>query len=70
LIISAIILLLRNAPFGEAFWAGIPVIGDWVDKYPSSGVSAAWFVILGLASIVLITRIILGQEKRVLGGLE
>lgn len=70
LLISSIFILLRNVPIGEQIWSYIPVLGNWIDKYPSGAVMAAFWVLVGVGSIALIIRIILGYEKRVLGVLE
>lgn len=68
LIICAILLMLYNAPIGEAIWPGFKTIGGWLKDVPNTGVMRA--VTIGVAVGILATfvRALLGLETSYLGG--
>ncbi len=68
LLVSSIIIMLRNAPVGEMIWSGFPPLADWIDSYPSNGAVAAIWIGIGIGAITLFVRSILGLEKAFLGG--
>lgn len=74
LLISAILLLLWNAPIGGAIWPGFKPLGDWLTSYPNAVVKRALRVIVGLGTVVWAMQIMIGRESRwvgeVMGGEE
>jgi len=68
LIVSGVLILLRNAPIGEAIWRGFPILGEWVLMKGQVGgmrtltfVAAAGLVVFGI-------RTLLGMERGYYGG--
>jgi hypothetical protein len=68
LLISSILIMLRNAPAGEAIWAGFGPLADWIDSSPASGAIAAIWIGVGIGGITLFVRSLLGYERAYLGG--
>jgi hypothetical protein len=68
LIVCAVLLMLYNAPVGEAIWPGFQTIGGWLKDVPNTGVMRG--VVIGVAIGVLATfvRSLLGLETSYLGG--
>jgi hypothetical protein len=68
LITCAILLMLYNAPVGEAIWPGFQTLGGWLKDVPNTGVMRG--VVIGVAIGVLATfvRSLLGLETSYLGG--
>jgi hypothetical protein len=68
LMICAVLLMLYNAPVGEAIWPGFHTIGGWLKDVPNTGVMRG--VVIGVAIGVLATfvRALLGLETSYLGG--
>jgi len=68
LLLSGCILMLRNAPIGEAIWSGFPVIGDWlmdVGQLPAYG---TFRLIAAFGIIAYGFRVILAKERGFYGG--
>lgn len=70
LIISGVLILLRNAPIGEAIWTGFPILGEWVlMKGQIGGMRTLTFVAaVGLVGFGI--RTLLGLERGYYGGVE
>lgn len=68
LITCAVLLMLYNAPVGEAIWPGFQTLGGWLKDVPNTGVMRG--VVIGVAIGVLATfvRSLLGLETSYLGG--
>ena len=68
LMACAVLLMLYNAPVGEAIWPGFHTIGAWLKDVPNTGVMRG--VVIGVAIGVLATfvRALLGLETSYLGG--
>lgn len=68
LMACAVLLMLYNAPVGEAIWPGFQTIGAWLKNVPNTGVMRG--VVIGVAIGVLATfvRALLGLETSYLGG--
>jgi len=66
LIVACIFVILTNATFGGAIWAGFPQIGNWILQVPSGGSSKASTITAAVAAIILGMRILLGYEKRLM----
>ena len=64
----AVLLMLYNAPVGEAIWPGFHTIGGWLNDVPNTGVMRG--VVIGVAIGVLATfvRSLLGLETSYMGG--
>ena len=69
LIITGVILLLKNAPVGELILGkGIITLGDWLMAVPNTAGNYAILIGFGIGTVLLSLRIILGLEKGVAGG--
>jgi len=66
LVASLVFVMLMNAPVGEAMWSGFPAIGQWITTVPAMGASRASEICIALGGIILMMRIILGLEKRIM----
>lgn len=67
LIFSAIFIFLTNATVGAAIWEGFPTIGNWLLNVPVFGSQRALAITGGIAAILMGFRIIIGEEKTILG---
>lgn len=64
---AAIVIMLTNAPIGEAIWKGFPIMGKWIMEVPvMAGMRS---IILGVAvgSLVYALRVLVGIETRYAG---
>ena len=66
MLVAAILVLLRNAPIGEAVWSGFYDMGQWVLDVVNLGGSRAIMIGAMIGATSLLIRILIGQE-RVLG---
>jgi hypothetical protein len=64
----AIIVVLKNAPIGEAIWTGFSVAGAWITDVPVAGSARAILMGAALGMIALAIRSMLGKEQGYLGG--
>jgi len=67
LLISALILLLTNAPIGAVVWSGFPIMGNWVMDTVVTGAYRAITMGIGVGFIVTGVRTLLGLETAWLG---
>ena len=67
LIFSAIFIFLTNATVGAAIWEGFPTIGNWLLNVPIFGSQRALAITGGIAAVLMGFRIIIGEEKTILG---
>jgi hypothetical protein len=67
LLVAAGILMMTNAPLGEAFWGGIPVMGRWILDVPNMAASRGLIISIALGTIALSIRTLLGYEREYLG---
>lgn len=67
LIISAIFVLLTNATVGAAISPVIPQIGSWLLNVPGFGTARGMAIAGGIGVIVMGLRILIGDEKSILG---
>lgn len=63
LLASAFIIIMANAPFGEAIWKGIPKLGEWLLSNPIMAAQRALAITATLGAVVLFIRVYLGYEK-------
>ncbi|MFC1803860.1 hypothetical protein ACFL0D_07855 [Thermoproteota archaeon] len=68
LIITAVIVMLGNAPVGSLIWTGFPGLKNWLLDVPISAATRSTFIGAGVAGILLGIRVIFGYEKKFLGG--
>jgi hypothetical protein len=67
MILGAIFVFFTNATVGGAIWSGFPTIGNWFLNYPVFGTTRAIAITAGVGTIVMGVRILLGDEKTILG---
>jgi uncharacterized membrane protein YjjB (DUF3815 family) len=70
LLVCAFIVLLKNAPVGEAIWSGFPGLGTWLMDYPVNGVSRGVTISTTLGSVALALRVLVGKEASYLAGTQ
>lgn len=67
LIGAAIVVMLTNAPIGEAIWSGFPVIGKWINDVPVTAGMRAIIIGVAVGSLVYSLRVLIGRETRYAG---
>lgn len=70
LIISGILILLRNAPVGEVIWSGFPILGEWVLMKGQVGGMRTLTFVAAVGLIGFGIRTLLGMERGYFGGAE
>jgi len=70
LIVSGILILLRNAPIGEAIWKGFPVLGEWVLMKGQVGGMRTLTFVAAVGLVAFGIRTLLGMERGYYGGME
>lgn len=68
LIISGVLILLRNAPIGEAIWQGFPVLGEWVLMKGQVGGMRTLTFVAAVGLVAFGIRTLLGMERGYYGG--
>jgi cation transport ATPase len=68
LIISGVLILLRNAPIGEVIWSGFPVLGEWVLMKGQVGGMRTLTFVAAVGLIGFGIRTLLGMERGYFGG--
>ena len=58
---------MQNAPIGGVIWNAFPVIGEWVQLNPMSGVIRGLAIIIAMNLMVLGIRFMLGWERSLFG---
>jgi len=66
-LISAFLLLMKNAPIAEVIWSGLPIMGDWVNNVPSMAGLRGITIGAGVGLVASVVRGILGLERGGLG---
>lgn len=67
LLVTGVILLLRNAPIGAVIWGGFPVIGDWLMDVPTAAAYRGVLMGTTLGVLALGVRTLIGMERGYLG---
>ena len=67
LILSALMVMLTNAPIGEAIWPGFPVIGKWIMTVPVTAGMRSIIIGVAVGSLVYALKVITGKETRYVG---
>jgi len=68
LIISGVLILLRNAPIGEAIWTGFPILGEWVLMKGQVGGMRTLTFVAAVGLVAFGIRTLLGMERGYYGG--
>lgn len=68
LLVSAVIMMLGQAPIGEVIWAQIPKMSAWILNYPNAAGMRGITIAATLGGTATALRIILGIERGHLGG--
>ncbi len=69
LLVSAIIMMLGQAPIGEVIWDRIPVMSRWILNYPNAAGMRGITIAATLGAVATALRIVLGIERGHLGGM-
>jgi len=70
LIVSGALILLRNAPIGEAIWKGFPILGEWVLMKGQVGGMRTLTFVAAVGLVAFGIRTLLGMERGYYGGGE
>ncbi len=68
LLISATLVMLGNAPIGQAIYEGMPDLKDWIMDVPNMAAQRGIMIGAGVGAIALGIRILMGIERGHLGG--
>lgn len=68
LIVSGVLILLRNAPIGEVIWKGFPILGEWVLMKGQVGGMRTLTFVAAVGLVVYGIRTLLGMERGYYGG--
>jgi len=68
LIVSGVLILLRNAPIGEAIWTGFPILGEWVLMKGQVGGMRTLTFVAAVGLVAFGIRTLLGMERGYYGG--
>ena len=69
-VIAGALLLLRNTPYTASVWSGFPIMGGWLSDVVTTSVFRGITIGLGLGSIALGIRTLMGMETGHLGRRE
>ena len=67
LLVAAVIVMLGQAPIGETFWSGFPVLSQWILDVPNTGGVRALIMGIAIGMLSLTIRMLMGHEKGYLG---
>ncbi len=67
MLVIGFFVIFTNAPIGVTIWRGLPVIGNWIEKYPMTGASRGFGIGVALGGIGISLRILLGKERSLTG---
>lgn len=68
LLITGILVLIRNTPAMDVLWGGFIQIGDWLLNVPNVGATRGIMIASAIGIVALGLRILLGQERTIRGG--
>ncbi len=66
--IFILLALLYNLPMADSIWPGFKIIGTWINAAPNAGGQSALRIGIGLGTISLYVRTLLGYEESYTGG--
>lgn len=67
LLVAAVLVMLGQAPVGEAFWSGFPTIAQWIMDVPNTAGVRALIIGIAIGMLSLTIRMLTGHEKGYLG---
>jgi hypothetical protein len=67
-LVSALAVVLMNAPVTEFLWGGFTTIGSWVSNVPNTAGQRGILIAAAIGAVALCVRTILGRESGYLGG--
>jgi hypothetical protein len=67
LLVTGVILLIRNAPIGPALWDGFPIIGSWIMDVVTTAAFRGIMMGTSLGILALGIRTLIGMERGYLG---
>jgi hypothetical protein len=65
LVVTAVLVMLGNAPIGGAIWSGIPNLTQWIMDVPSTAGMRGLNIVVALGTFILGLRLLLGRDKTV-----
>jgi hypothetical protein len=68
LLTTGMLLLIKNTPAMTILWGGFVPIGDWLLNIPNVAATRGIMIASAIGIIALGLRVLLGQERRSLGG--
>lgn len=67
LLIAAVLVMLGQAPIGEAVWSGFPGISQWILDVPNTAGVRALIMGIAIGMLSLTIRMLMGHERGYLG---
>lgn len=67
---TVILVMLQNAPIGEALWSGFGPLGVWISNYPVTGGTRAFVIAAAIGAVILGFRVLFGYERTHFGRQE
>jgi len=67
LLIAAVLVMLGQAPIGEALWSGFPGISQWILDVPNTAGVRALIMGIAIGMLSLTIRMLMGHERGYLG---
>jgi hypothetical protein len=68
LLVAILLGLFYNLPMRDVIWTGWGPLGKWVNDVPNTGGMNALLIGVGIGTLALFIRTILGYEEAYLGG--
>ncbi|MBU1173151.1 MAG: hypothetical protein KKD44_26605 [Proteobacteria bacterium] len=68
--LSCLVVMIANAPIGEAVWAGAPGARNWIMDYPNMAGMRALNIGIALGIMAYGVRTMMGHERIALGDIE
>ncbi len=66
--LAHVLAVLSNAPIGALIWAGIPIIGTWINNVVMGAGMRGFIICSALGAVFLGFRYILGKSATIIGG--
>jgi len=67
LLVAAVLVMLGQAPIGEALWSGFPNVSQWILDVPNTAGVRALIMGIAIGMLSLTIRMLMGHEKGYLG---
>jgi len=65
MILSTVLVMLKNAPIGEAIWPGFGPLGQWISDYPVTAGTRAFVITAAIGALLLGFRTLFGYETTI-----